>query len=132
MYSNRTASLCVVQTATWLDALYYSNAVFIYILAIILKDLRDEPCMSSWMVNFDNTLTKVYLVCLYNYIISYCSLKSIKVTNNIFLHKHTHYSHANVFIFMTSVAGYIAILACSLVIKEKLFLHFVHACHCFF
>ena len=36
-----------------------------------------------------------------------------------FLHKSTHYSHANAFIYITNVPGYIAILVCSLVIKYR-------------
>ena len=39
--SKRAINLWVVQTAAWLDVLYYSNTVFIYILAIILKHFRD-------------------------------------------------------------------------------------------
>ena len=38
----RPVSSCVVQTATCLDALYYSNTIFICILAIILMDLRNK------------------------------------------------------------------------------------------
>ena len=51
------------------------------------------------------------------------------MTNNVFLHKSTRYNHANAFIYITNVAGYIAILVCSLVIKLKLSLLFVHTCH---
>ena len=39
--SKRAINLFVVQTAAWLDVLYYSNTVIIYILAIILKHFRD-------------------------------------------------------------------------------------------
>ena len=55
-------------------------------------------------------------------------VKSISVTNNIFLHKSAHYSYANTFIYITNVAGYIAIGLFSSYQREAASA-LLHACH---
>ena len=67
-----------------------------------------QKCTTIYMdvlfVLQEKYLQDLYVSCKMGYWV-----KSISVTNNIILHKSAHYSHANTFIYITNVAGYIAI-----------------------